>query len=404
MRLTIRKMVRLLPTAVPVAFAACATPSPDAAAQFAAAVNRLGLIPFYPLLETPRVGEIYIVDDNAELDTQGYSYRPVSYLLTDALVAPLEAMRESRPAITKRFAQSPTDLDHALAKDLTSRSFYKQQPQTDAAKAPGDGGLTLAAVPGSTFASVTDATAGGFVPMKFTTLLAGLGLRSSTSVEIRPDAVEEAEVTIDNLAQVLTKVCQDPATAFDDPVRGLKLTTIGTNLLEAAHRLRVNDAKQQHRNIPGVSPVLFLLTKVYYLRSIRYVFNSNAAAAAFAQAALASKLPSGVTAPTANNVSVNVNPTDAGNPPAVAADVQQLRSELDSIRSSIASGTATQIAASIGHATATGYELIDVFDRPLAFAYEQIAFQVSSDKKDGNKNSKIILPLSTVCTPFIGTP
>lgn len=123
------------------------------------------------------------------------------------------------------------------------------------------------------------------------------------------------------------------------------------------------------------SPQLGIITRIYYLRGIRFIIDDSRVAGVIAQASLASRLPAGVTAPSVPAVTIN-NAAPAtpasGTPSRTAASDAQIDGMLQSIqslRTALSSSTQAGFATTVARATARGVELVDVFDRPLAFGY-----------------------------------
>jgi hypothetical protein len=58
--------------------------------------------------------------------------------------------------------------------------------------------------------------------------------------------------------------------------------------------------------------------------------------------------------------------------PDVAARLASIQSDMEKMRQVMATGTNIRVEGSYGRATSTGIELLDLFDRPLAFAYESM--------------------------------
>ncbi|MFI5032755.1 MAG: hypothetical protein ACHQPH_18835, partial [Reyranellales bacterium] len=105
----------------------------------------------------------------------------------------------------------------------------------------------------------------------------------------------------------------------------------------------------------------------------RYIYNDTRIVAA--EAAASAKIPAAQQPPALPNISMNVvTAPAAGGAPATAADalaakVASLQAQVDALRGAVASNTNIQVGATFTRATARGIEMIDLFQRPLAFGY-----------------------------------
>ncbi|MXP66158.1 hypothetical protein E0493_22790 [Roseomonas sp. M0104] len=356
----------------------CGPPDPlNPAAELSRRVRTLGIHPFYPFRELPRIGAIYLVDRSAP-EAEFAATDESRMLLTEELVGPFgEAFQARRAAQADgRFPQSPDSLVAAL-QPASGASFYRQP----GAAAPGsnprpvlDGNLPISGFPGFSLGSVDQSLLSVNVPTQFATFLAGLGLRSSNFVRMEAEGVEYADLPFDTVLRTIRTACSAPDSILGEGGWSLdarRLIRMGVYKLETDRRQRAG----HETTLPD--PIIGILTRVYYLRGIRFVVEESRSSSVIAQAARASRLPAGVTAPSVPSINIanTVAPAAAGarapSPdPALAAQLDQLNQAVESLRSAISSSTGAGAALSTARATARGLEQVTVFDRPLAFGYD----------------------------------
>src|SRR5262249_24988105 len=161
------------------------------------------VISYYPLSETPHIGQIHLVDVSVGRSAQNAeSYQQFSVLLTDELVAGFEAQR-TRHLSAARFPQSPEHLATQLHGTGTGQATgYGQAPGT-ATEHP----WALAAFPSMTLASIDQGAVAGTVPQAFANFMAYIGLRETRYLHIEADGVETAEIPFDTTLSVIRAGC-----------------------------------------------------------------------------------------------------------------------------------------------------------------------------------------------------
>jgi hypothetical protein len=372
---------RAVALAVAASLAACGRPAPpDMRSEMASAMAQLPVRPVYPLTETLRLGTVLIADTSIALPFVNLPpFQETSLVLTDDFVAAFDNAWRSRVPVASRQLQSPSDLGSALRPAQGSAGFYRQLPPagTGNTVAP-DNALPLAALPALTLASVDQLSVGLFLPDLVATFFGALGLRRTSYLRLEPEGIEIADLPIVDWQAALETACLSPAVrqrtaAYQRAVAQARST------FEAQRRLRI-----AMRRGPTTPPTLSLVLarRVFYLRGIRFVLEDTSAAQLLAQAAIANPLPEGRSAVSLPPVTItNLAPTISGTPQpgsptaadaAAAARIQALEQQVQQLRAALAQGDNTQIGLRAARATATGIELVQLFDRPLAFGYQAV--------------------------------
>jgi hypothetical protein len=377
--------------------AACGRPQPpDLRGEMTDAVSRLGVRPIYPLSESHRIGAVHLVDASVARPNGGLpSWQEGAILLTEELVRAFETQRSARPSVASRFAQSHQGLGTALRPSTTGQAFYRQLPATSG-DAPLANSLSLAAMPGFTLASVDQAALGGFLPGLTASFFASLGLRHTSYLRMEAEGVEMADLPYDELRYLVASACNGDgrSTIFGGQGTG------ATGLVQAT--FNILDQQRTERPPPrtggaaeeAVSPYLALMRRVFYLRGVRFIVDDSRVASAFQQLALQSTLQPGETPVTLPQLRGNTDlaaaapqgstPPPAGSPQAAAAanaaGITALQNQIEQLRTVLASGAGPQIGASFARAAATGVELVQLFDRPLAFGYQAVFVDARKDR------------------------
>jgi hypothetical protein len=101
-------------------------PQPNIRKEISEGMKGLGVVPFYPLREAPRIGELRLVDISRSDLSNVPTYVPTNVLLSDDLVPEFDAARKRTAALVSRFPKSPADLATELAPSGDKIAFYKQ--------------------------------------------------------------------------------------------------------------------------------------------------------------------------------------------------------------------------------------------------------------------------------------
>jgi hypothetical protein len=322
-----------------------------------------GLTPVYPPREMMRIGQLWIGDQSTLAKNGGLKPRHLTNIvLSDALVDEMEKRRAIR--MSSRQAKSIESLSGSMLG--TGIKMHKQIDTNT---------LEIATLPKYTLASVDQAALSGAVPSPMASFLASLGFIQSKYLTMEAIGIEIAELPVDTFAEAVQSACSDPQSVFG-PTKRDRVQRIGYNAMYAWYLKREQDAGEK---IAPFAPQLYLLHKLYYMRGIRYIFNDQKAASAVLSAALANEFPAGVTSPTAPAVPLP-SPTPSAAPAgdttgtgnaALKAQIDALNAQVAAIRTTQNSNT--NVAGSFARATTQGVELVELFDRPVAFGYVAFA-------------------------------
>ncbi len=350
-------------------------------------LQTLGVRAFYPLRETPRLGSLYLFDQSANPGGAGVApYMDNEILLTDVLAAPMEAKRRATAAMKTRFVltKATTDDDKRLGGTTDAPARYVQgDPATNQAQ------LATAAFPSYTLASVEQFSASAFVPAQFQSFLAALGWRSTRYVHVEAEGVEFAELPLQDMTEVIASACsqKSPPSPLTNEAMGNRLVGRSVELQQALYEERVRMATQDvSQRLSRPKPQIYLMRRIYYMRGIKFIIDDSQTTAAMLQAAINPRLSAPTATPAINVVTASAQPQAgtpaAGSSDAKIADLAAKITALQDVLKSQASGNNAQIATSYARATARGIELVNVFDRPMAFGYEPVAFNVTGTWAD----------------------
>ena len=238
-------------------------------------------------------------------------------------------------------------------------------------------------------ASIETFSAAGSLPTAFASFLAAIGFSHSNSLQVQAEGVEIASLSAEDFSRAILKACSEQATRS-----AIQVSPRGNGVR------RQRDARQcwyasQARPRPGIreqfirsggkvfpyKPMIYMLRQVYYLRGIRYIYNDSRVVTAMAAAAASAKIPTAQQPPAPPNISIVNAPQTTGSAPAaagnsqLAAQVAALQAQVDAMRSAVSSNTNIQVGASYTQATARGIEMVDLFQRPLAFGHAPVAIE-----------------------------
>jgi hypothetical protein len=408
--------------------------------MFAEGIKPLGVVPFYPLNESARLGQVYLADaSTGEQDGDPVAFIPTNVLLTEAVVPAIEAARSARLAAKNRFPCSSDKLTDQIRLTNQARSYYQQTactssapaaqataaattvvvpapaattvvvpapaattvvvpaPATTAAAAPAGKAavdkqepaslapLELAGLPSYSLGSIDNVTLAGSAPTGFANFLATIGFRRSTSLNVEAEGVEVATLPADEFAAAIRKACTSSGNPFSDPQLAKAAMTFADAELYSHAKTRHKAQQRPSDQSVAYRPRLIMLRKVYYLRGIRYIFSDTRAYSALIEAAASGKIPTASQPPATPNISMNVvtapqSGVQASNPDAMTTAMAALQSQIDSLRAAISSNANIQIAGTYAHATARGIEFVELFQRPLAFGYTPIARAFDIDR------------------------
>ena len=342
----------------------------DIRQEYAKNVSALGgLTPVYPPREMMRIGQLWIGDASTAAPNSGLKPRDLtSMVLSDALVAPMETERKARMNEAARQSKSVASLSTDVLGTGAAPAYYKQGA---------DNTLEISALPKYTLASVDQAALSGAVPTAAASFFASLGFTQSKYLTLEAIGVEIAELPADTFAHVVRTACTAGTGTFGDAAERDVVQGVGYNSMRAWWQQRQSDAGS--KPIAPFAAQLYLLHKVFYMRGIRYIFNDEKAASAVLGASLANQFPTGVTPPPAPTPAAPA-PTPAGTGAGATelqAQMTALAQQINGLKNALPANTNTNIAGSYARATAQGVEMVDLFERPVAFGYVAFAENLS---------------------------
>lgn len=358
----------------------CAQPDPiNLKQEFGKGMMELGVVPFYPLNEEARIGQLYMVDEYLPPSGKTLSWVPSSVVVTRAAVPFMEKFRAQAMAAQNRFPCPASDLSKQiqLGGQAATASYYQpgdcSAPPKNGKPADSLAPLALAGFPSYSLASIENLTIGGGMPSQFANFLAAVGINHSSSMTVQAEGVEVATIPSDQFAAAITQACTSKiANPFSDPEAGRSAVAFARHEARMNHMTMKKFARDP--NMPAEPELaLYMLRTVYYLRGIRFIFNDSRVITAVLEASAAAKLPTGAQAPAVPNITLNMGgsgsaPADKSTDP-LQAKVAALQAQVDSMRSALASTTNAQFGATYTQATSRGIEFVSLFQRPLAFGY-----------------------------------
>ena len=336
-------------------------------------IGKFGLSSFYPLSETPRIGQLYLMDASVT-STEAKNW----VLLTDDLVDIFEKGRQANKVINQRFP---------------SKAQVAESPAPALPALPAlDHGLAVVAFPSFKLASIHQLAAATLIPTKLASLMESIGLREERALNMSVKKVEVAELPLADLMQVIYDNCvstNNSVLSQDGQNRiATALLRAGLNVLEKNRRERMTAAGTE---LPEVQPTLVLLQAVYYLHEIEYTLDEDNVSSAQFQAVIKQEFPQKNPPPQITQVYVappQSSATEAGK--ALASLIDSVNAERDAQNKLIDTKSPNaQIAASSLRANGSGIGFNEIFTRPLAFGYEAYEWNYSPGP---DKNGKQIDP------------
>jgi hypothetical protein len=338
----------------------CTQEPPNIRSQFTGNVKPLGVTPVYPIREDLRMGQIYIADTQA---SQRSPNLPVRRWISDGVAAEFEKARQDRLTAIPRYASSGS----AITVNFNDAAGKFKPDSGDT--------LELIAMPSYGLASFSQNSVAGSFPLSLSNIGAALGISSSRFVTVEADATEMAELPVDTFIDIVAASCRSNAPNSLGRLRYSNAVNLGYREM----RVQYDEARVAFK------PVLNIVEAVYYLRAIKYQYNTAEAASAAVQAALntrldASRTPPAVGSPTLNAPSAQVQPPPGMTPDQLSNAMKNLTDSMNALTSRLSSlaNNNVNIAATFTRTTATGIELVQVFDRPLAFGFMPFSESLSA--------------------------
>lgn len=367
------------------------------------AVTKLGVRPVYPPTESMRLGTVLLAD--GALNTQGNPALPhqeTALRITGDLERRFEEARRRQFSAQEanRFFPSSSDLADSLRPTNNGHAFFRQTSKLGDQEGRPTSSLPLAALPGYTLASVDQASFAAFLPGLLASFFASIGFQHTSYLRIEAEGIEVAELPLAEVVATLDAACRERSTPAREKAYG-HAVSMAYDIFEAQRRNR----ERNRMPTKAVLPRLHLVRKVFYMRGIRFVTEDSRVTAAMLDAAIKKPVPDG--ASTVAPATITINNAQGGEgagagvapPPgsprateaANAATIAALQKQLADLRKSLATGSNTQIAASFARAATVGVELVQLFDRPLAFGYQSMAVpsKVVPGKFDDDGNTLV---------------
>jgi hypothetical protein len=373
--------------------AGCGRPKPpDLRSEMANAIVQLNLRPVYPPTETLRLGTVVLADTTVGRPFSGAAaYQETSFRITSDLEEMFEQVRRRLYSNSNRFTQSSSNLTNAMSPTATGTNFYRQAPPKADEKAS-ENSLPLAALPGYSLASVDQVSLGAFVPEVVASFFGALGLRQTSFLRMEAEGIEVAELPLADFLDALAQGCSSP-TVQARRNRYADAVAVGYTLFHAQRDRRLQEGSS-NTAVPDTS--MLIMRRVFYMRGVRFIVSDSRVGTAALQAATRSTIPSGNTPMQLPGVTVNTNvaPVTQGTPAAGspaeaaaanAAAITALQGQMEQLRGAIASGGNTQISLGLARAAGTGIELVQLFDRPLAFGYQAVEIDAKVTPPVGDK-------------------
>ena len=349
--------------------AGCGLPSPpDIRKQFSEKIEALGVTAVYPLQERIRLGQIWMVDPSASASNSGLKPRmPTGILVSDDLSTSMEAKRTAAAtAAGHRFPSTGHSMDGVLGAN-TNTHFVP----------PANDTLELVGIPKYSLASVDQGSLAAVLPTTFARFMAALGLSRSVNLTVEAVGIEMATLPLDVMATAVRERCLSHIGVFGD-------TSLGQSVQIAAFNIMQTWAQERGGRFADFKPKLYLITKVFYLRGIRYVYNDTTVSSAMFTAAFDTRLGASNTPSLATTGPPSPDLTASADKAAdLNTRIADLTKSISDLNAKLAGNNNINVAGSTARATAEGIEIVQLFERPLAFGYEPLAenVEIGTDEK-----------------------
>jgi hypothetical protein len=348
----------------------CQSAPPDSsfvAKQWSESIGSLNISPVYPPTEDLQVGDVFIALEGAPLE------KGSDYLARAAFLDHVDVTGKLNELYKSRFSFPET------ADPVQGKIWKQNEAKQDVFKPPATiTRLPLVAFPGFTVVKVRSAQLNASYPVQAFQFLFGASYSDDASVTISIPAAETYGIGIYDAAQILTGWCL----RSDAEICG------GRSLRFFARNFSTFPPDRYQ-------PILYIVSRVYYARSITYKYSSNSVAALRASAAqaAAAALPQANAAAAAaaaaapspcpaagNQVTVNVGSDGKStvakdNPPAAAAPkpADDAGAVLDAAQQKLAqSGLVSSmpgVSLSVSSLDGKSIELTQTFAHPVAIGY-----------------------------------
>jgi len=328
------------------ALSACDTPQVSVKKEWETTINSYGLRPVYPMRENVYVGDLRVTGHKK--DDFSLNYRYFGQL---DIAGVFKKEIKGRPEL----AETPNKTNYTITlADGTEKTLQRfEQPSASDVTAPRghSNRMFLAALPSLKIASVKAADIGIQAPAGTTKALSEAGFRLSDTVAIRLEGIESLEISDSAVWDALKKQCGESGEIKNS-----------TALTAALGMVTPADFAGTKIKPDGW---LHVITRVFYARSIHY---NRTISKSFATVAQASKGD-------LSENKINAQPLSNGNEetPAAVTDKNMLTGLPVSVPG---------VAASFVSKSDTGIEMIQIFERPMAFGVDVLSVRLIRGKDD----------------------
>lgn len=351
-------------------------PELSVADQWARTIHNYSLIPVYPMREDVYVGNVLLSIDPEDAKKGNLNYRRLLSLDLSEILHDFYKKRKSLP---------PTHYDEK------ARVFVAgKQPRAKGNVFLGDptdpdnvNRLRMAALPGIKVATVSAGTFGARAPVGTFGLAFGASAEASRRLDIALTGIEEIQVPSDySIKLALEKACNDSETKkflSSDALRFALAQLVRPDPGKAAPTWDTPEAQQR---LDEARPQVRVVSRVLYARAIDYTFAADAGSAAELAAVagslgelgeLVEKLRQSREA--ASRDGTNKAESAAPGSASAARDrASGLTGKASGLLSSVAGSKAPGIVGSFLFVDSRGLTLREVFERPMAFAVQAVAF------------------------------
>lgn len=353
-------------------------PERSVAEQWAETIHNYSLIPVYPIREDVYVGDVYLSIDFEDAEKGSLNSRR---LLSLDMSETMQNYYKKRPS-----------LPSTLFDETSGVLMARKQPRSEHSVFLGDGKdldsvnrLRLAALPGIKVATVSGGTSGARAPFAWFDLAFGGSAEASRTFDIALTGIEEIQVPSDyTIKLALEKACNDSETEkflSSDAIRFALAQLVAPDPDKALPTWESHEAQQR---LEKARPQVRVVSRVLYARAIDYTFAAGAGSAAELAAVarsreelgeLVEKLRESKEA-TSRDGTNEAEPAAPGSASAVRDRASGLAGKASGLLSSVAGSTAPGNVGSFLFVDSRGLTLREVFERPMAFAVQAVAFSV----------------------------
>jgi hypothetical protein len=238
-------------------------------------------------------------------------------------------------------------------------------------------------MPKYSLAVLDQATLGGSGATPFARFLGAFGLSQSKYLTMEAIAVQIAEIPLDRFGNVIRAACRNGNSILGNPTKIYNEQTTAFGAMLAQYYSREGDMPSS--GAPNFEPQIMIPRRVFYMRGINYVFNDSSVASAVISAAFNTRMGTiaapGAPKPAQTEPSVGNAKADDKSVAALVTSISALNKSIDALRSQLPAGDDAGFGFSGARATARGIEMVQYFDRPIAFGYDPLVWNLSYKTK-----------------------